>query len=183
MEPTLRGSMCEQQSRVRSIAYILLMPMHASLSLEAAQHNPAAGAGGVCVVVRLSPPVLCIRLHRPRGSGDDPGPAGCAWLWHEFAVLGACMAAVLVGGMRLSRCPLDGAWCLVCELCQLAAWGSPHAPLRPLRPFHPRPPLALNLLPWTLSFPIDRKRCRCPCELTAYGGLRESRCIHTLGGL
>ena len=32
----------------------------------------------------------------------------------------ACMAAVLVGVMRLLGCPFDGAWCLVCELCLLA---------------------------------------------------------------
>ena len=31
----------------------------------------------------------------------------------------ACMAAVLVGVMRLLDCPFDGAWCLVCELCLL----------------------------------------------------------------
>ena len=31
-----------------------------------------AGAGGVCGVVRLSPPVLRSRLHWLRGSGDDP---------------------------------------------------------------------------------------------------------------
>ena len=33
----------------------------------------------------------------------------------------ACMAAVLVGVMRLlgCACPFAGAWCLVCELCLL----------------------------------------------------------------
>ena len=35
-------------------------------------------------------------------------------------MLEACMAAVLVGGMRILRCLFDGAWCLVCELCLLA---------------------------------------------------------------
>ena len=35
-----------------------------------------AGAGGVCVVVRLSPTALRIGLRWLRGSGDDP--AGCA---------------------------------------------------------------------------------------------------------
>ena len=29
----------------------------------------------------------------------------------------ACMAAVLVGVLRLLGCPFDGAWCLVCALC------------------------------------------------------------------
>ena len=45
------------------------------------------------------------------------GVHGCcrrAWL------LSACMAAVLVGVMRLLGCPFDGAWCLVCQLCPLA---------------------------------------------------------------
>ena len=32
----------------------------------------------------------------------------------------ACMAAVLVGVMRLLGCPFDGAWRLVCELCLFA---------------------------------------------------------------
>ena len=32
----------------------------------------------------------------------------------------ACMAAVLVGVMRLLGCPFDGAWYLVSELCLLA---------------------------------------------------------------
>ena len=32
----------------------------------------------------------------------------------------ACMAAVLVGVMRLLGCSFDGAWSLVCELCLLA---------------------------------------------------------------
>ena len=31
----------------------------------------------------------------------------------------ACMAAVLVGVMRLLGSPFDGAWCLVCEVCRL----------------------------------------------------------------
>ena len=31
-----------------------------------------------------------------------------------------CMAAVLVGVMRLLGFPFDAAWCLVCELCLLA---------------------------------------------------------------
>ena len=31
-----------------------------------------AGAGGACVVVQLSLPVLCIGLRWLRGSGDDP---------------------------------------------------------------------------------------------------------------
>ena len=32
----------------------------------------------------------------------------------------ACMAAALVGVMRLLGCPFDGAWCLFVELCLLA---------------------------------------------------------------
>ena len=32
----------------------------------------------------------------------------------------ACIAAVLVGVMRLLSCPFDGARCSVCELCLLA---------------------------------------------------------------
>ena len=48
----------------------------------------SAGAGGVCVVVLLSPPVLRIGLRWPTGSGDDP--AECACLWQEVDVLEAC---------------------------------------------------------------------------------------------
>ena len=53
-----------------------------------------AGAGGMCVVLRLSPPVIRIGLHRPRGSGGVP--AGCTYVWQEVAVVEACTAAVLV---------------------------------------------------------------------------------------
>ena len=38
-------------------------------------HAPA-GVSGVCIVVWLSPPVLCIGLRWPKGSGDEPD--GCA---------------------------------------------------------------------------------------------------------
>ena len=34
-----------------------------------------------------------------------------------------------------------------------------------------------------LCFPLDRQRCRCPCELTAHAGLRACRCVHTFDGL
>ena len=47
------------------------VPPYNGPSRREAQHLPA-GAGGVCVVVRLSPPVPRIGLRRPRGSGDDP---------------------------------------------------------------------------------------------------------------
>ena len=30
------------------------------------------------------------------------------------------MAAVLIGVLQFLGCPVDGAWCLVCELCLLA---------------------------------------------------------------
>ena len=35
-------------------------------------------------------------------------------------MLEVCMAAVLVGAMRLLGCPFDSTWCLVCEVCRLA---------------------------------------------------------------
>ena len=53
----------------------------------------------------------------------------------------------------------------------------------------PAAPLVKNACSQTLStccefhFPLDRQRCRCPCELTAHGGLRAYRCTHTFGGL
>ena len=48
----------------------------------------------------------------------------------------------------------------------------------------PPPPPArhLPLLPQTFCFPLDRQRRRCPCEVTAHGGLRAYRCVHTFGG-
>ena len=34
-------------------------------------------------------------------------------------MLETCMAAVLVGVMRLLGCPFGGTWCFVCEVCRL----------------------------------------------------------------
>ena len=51
---------------------------------------------------------------------------------------------------------------------------------RSYRFFHPTPhcpPPPPPLLPWTLCFPLDRERCRSPCELTAHGGLRAYRFV------
>ena len=57
-----------------------------------------AAAGGVCVIVRLIPPVLR-RLRWKRGTGDDP--VGCGLRWRVVFVVEACTAVVLVDGMRL----------------------------------------------------------------------------------
>ena len=51
------------------------VPPYNEPATRGAQRVPV-GAGGVCVVVRLSLPVLRIALRWPRGSGDDP--PGCA---------------------------------------------------------------------------------------------------------
>ena len=52
-----------------------------------------------------------------------------------------------------------------------------------MAPPHRPPPRLPPLLPQTLCFPIDRQQGRCTCELTANGGLRAYRCVHTFGGL
>ena len=74
-----------------------------------------AGYGNLTVIVNVNVPLTA--------------PHALHYLWRVWVLMvgcccaEACMAAVLIGVMRLPGCPFGSAWSLVCEVCRLGQLG------------------------------------------------------------